>query len=118
MRSLKHFPEIILCVSPIDFRKGIRGLSVLIESGFGLDVFSVTLFIFTNKSKDAVKMLYWDKTGFAMWHKILDRERFKWPKKSEHKTIQLSSQELYWLLEGIDLSKIKKHNTLTYSSVS
>lgn len=115
MKSLSQFNEILLGTFPVDFRKGIRSLAALVESEYGARVFSGTLFLFTNKHKDSIKILYWDKTGFALWQKILDREKFKWPKNVACRTLPITTHELEWLLEGIDLAKIKRHKYLEYS---
>ena len=52
-------------------------LTVLVEAGLALDPFSERLFIFTNRREDAVKILYWERNGFCLWQKKLERERFK-----------------------------------------
>jgi transposase len=56
------------------------------------------MFIFCNRNQDKLKIVYWDKTGFAMWYKVLQKDRFKWPKLANMQHIQLSEQQLQWLL--------------------
>ena len=97
----------------VDFRKSINGLSVIIESEINLPVMSGALFIFCNKAKDKLKILYWDKTGFALWYKRLEKHRFKWPKISELDRLRLSEQQLQWLLGGYD---VVGHSTLNYTA--
>ena len=58
------------------------------------------VFVFCNKNRDKLKILYWDKTGFALWYKRLERERFKWPTQVDDETLSLSEQQLHWLLQG------------------
>ena len=106
-------PRIYLHRQFVDFRKSINGLSVIIESEMDLPVMSGALFIFCNKAKDKLKILYWDKTGFALWYKVLQKNRFKWPKLNDLKHIRLSEQQLQWLLGGYD---IIGHRTLNYTS--
>jgi transposase len=60
-----------------------------------------------------VKLLYWDETGMALWWKGLENEKFRWPKKDDN-TWNIEVKELRWLLEGVDLTKIKKHQKLEY----
>ena len=61
------------------------------------------MFIFCNKKQDKLKIIYWDKTGFVMWYKVLQKHRFKWPKLDDMRHIQLSEQQLDWLLSGMDV---------------
>ena len=85
---------------PVDFRKSINGLSALVEQSMQLPVFSGALFVFCNKRRDRIKILYWDKRGFCLWMKRLEEERFKWPVKASEDTLNLSEQEFQWLLQG------------------
>ena len=100
----------------VDFRKSIDGLSAVADSNFEADTFQKNLFVFVNRKKDKIKMLYWDRTGFALWYKRLEKGRFKWP-KVEDDTVELSREELGWLLQGIDLSKIRPHEELHFKKV-
>ena len=68
-----------VCLDPVDFRMGINGLSVLIEASLKYDPFSRNLFCFTNKRRNQIKVLYWERSGFCLWLKRLEEERFKWP---------------------------------------
>ena len=63
----------------VDFRKSINGLAAIVEQHMQLSPFADAVFIFCNKRKDKLKLLYWDKTGFALWYKRLDKAKFKWP---------------------------------------
>ena len=87
----------------VDFRKSINGLSVIVEASMELPAMSGALFIFCNKAKDKLKILYWDKTGFALWYKRLEKDKFKWPKKMDTDCIELNEQQLSWLLNGYDV---------------
>ena len=97
----------------VDFRKSINGLVVIVEQDMQLSPFSDALFVFTNKARDKLKILYWDRTGFALWYKRLDKERFKWPSKIESETLALSHQQLQWLLQGFE---VMGHPKLDYLS--
>ncbi len=106
--------QVYLHRAPVDFRKAINGLSLIVESDMLLPVFSDALFVFCNKKRDKLKLLYWDKTGFALWYKRLEKEKFKWPRKHNEKTIELTEEQLHWLLEGIDITK---HTPLNYQTI-
>ncbi len=118
MKGPASFSKIFLHRLPIDFRKGINGLSVLIETEADLPLFDDALFLFTNKRKDKVKALYWDRTGFALWQKRLEKERFKWPLKAPSDIVTLSNAQLSWLLDGYDIFRMKPHETLQFDGVT
>ncbi|MGR5096779.1 IS66 family insertion sequence element accessory protein TnpB [Vibrio maritimus] len=103
MKTFSEFDQLYLYPVPVDFRKSIDGLAYLVEQTMTLDPFQSALFVFCNKSKDKVKALYWDRTGFALWYKRLDRDRFRWPTKGTQ-TITLAPHELEALLAGFTLS--------------
>ncbi len=111
MINTEEFEYIYLHRNPVDFRKGIIGLSAYVQANMELDPFSSALFLFTNKKRNSVKMLYWDKTGFALWHKVLDCEKFPWPRKVSLETIIITDQQLDWLLQGIDFFKLSPHKS-------
>jgi len=117
MRPSNDLPEVYLCRNAVDFRKGINGLSTLVESTLELNPFSDQLFVFTNRSRDKVKILYWERSGFCMWQKQLDKEKFKWPHHLSGAVATLNGQQLNWLLDGYDLRYMKPHKTLSYESV-
>jgi transposase len=98
----------------VDFRKSINGLSVIIESEINLPVMSGALFIFCNRAKDKLKILYWDKTGFALWYKRLEKDKFKWPNRANEECMELTEQQLNWLLEGYD---VVGHQAVKYQSM-
>jgi len=107
-------PAVYLHRAPVDFRKSINGLSIIVESDMNLSALNGTLFVFCNKKRDKLKLLYWDKTGFALWYKRLEKEKFKWPRKLSKSTIELSESQLHWLLEGYDITK---HTPLNYQTL-
>jgi transposase len=117
MRPANTLSEIYLCLQPVDFRKGINGLAALVEGELGQDVFTERLFVFTNRSHDKVKILYWERTGFCLWLKRLEEARFKWPTFLGGQVATLTGQQLNWLLDGIDLRYVQPHQTLRYKSV-
>lgn len=106
--------DVYLHCSPVDFRKSINGLALIVEQSMGLNPYSDGLFLFTNKGKDKLKILYWDKTGFALWYKRLEKERFKWPQSSTD-VLNLTALQLDSLLDGYS---IIGHQPLSYTTVS
>lgn len=117
MRPANDLPAVYLCRDAIDFRKGINGLSILVEDALRLDPFSEQLFVFCNRSRNRIKILYWERSGFCMWQKRLEKARFHWPRKSQDDIVTLTSQQLNWLLDGYDIARMKPHEKLDFSSV-
>ena len=69
-----------------DMRKQINGLSMIVTEDIKADPFSGNLYLFTNKGKRLLNVLYWDQTGFCLWQKRLEKERFPWPKNRREKS--------------------------------
>ena len=110
--------QVYLCRAPVDFRKSIGGLSVLVEQGLELSPFGSALYVFINRRRDKIKALYWHRNGFCLWLKRLETAKFAWPADGETATQTISMQEFEWLLEGFDLWRNTPHKTLHFSSVS
>jgi transposase len=96
----------------IDFRKNINGLAALVEHELGLDPFACALYVFTNRRRDRVKILGWDRNGFWLLHKRLEQDRFVWPRRCPQQVVDLTVQQLHWLLDGIDLAAMQGHREL------
>lgn len=90
MKMFVDVPDVFLCNQFVDFRKSINGLAANVESELELSVLSGSLFVFCNKNRDKLKLLYWDNTGFALWYKRLDKDKFKWPKNLNADTMNLT----------------------------
>ena len=116
-RPSNDLPLVYVCRDVVDFRKGIASLSVLVEGTLALDPFSEHLFVFCNRKRDKVKVLYWERNGFCMWQKALEQARFKWPRKAPDEVITLTGQQLNWLLDGYDIMRMQAHERLYYHSV-
>jgi len=102
---------------PVDFRKAINGLALLVQDEMQLDAYAESLFVFINKSRNRIKLLYWEKNGFCLWMKRLEKNRFAWPLKHEGDTVSLDTQELNWLLDGFDIWRMPPHQRLFYEAV-
>jgi len=108
--------KVYLASGNTDMRKSINGLSIIVESRFELDPFSGHLFVFCNKRKNNIKVLYWDRNGFCLWQKRLEKERFRWPDIREE-IIVIEERELMWLMEGLEIKQEKAHRVLGYSNL-
>ncbi|WP_231656007.1 IS66 family insertion sequence element accessory protein TnpB [Pseudomonas californiensis] len=98
---------------PVDFRKSIDGLAALVELDIKVAVFDPVLFVFLNKPRNRVKILYWERNGFCLWLKRLESERFKTSPDVTDEAIVLTVQELEWMLDGFDLWRNRPHQVLT-----
>ncbi|MGI9134911.1 MAG: IS66 family insertion sequence element accessory protein TnpB [Rhodoferax sp.] len=101
----------------IDFRKNINGLASLVEHGLGMNVFASAVFVFGNRRRDRIKILGWDRNGFWLLQKRLEGARFVWPGK-DSAVVELTVQQLHWLLAGIDLSAMRGHAAVSYQRVA
>ena len=97
-----------------DMRKQINGLAVIVQEQMGQNPFSGSLFLFCNRYRRILKALYWDRNGFAMWQKRVEKDRFPWP-ESEESAREISTDQLKMLLAGIDFWGA--HQELSYNSV-
>lgn len=113
MFALSKFENIYLCCQHVDFRKGVGGLSSIIQDQLNLSPFSNYLFLFCNKSRKKVKAIYWDKTGFACWYKTLERDKYHWPFHLESETVIVSPEKLKKMLSGFNPWSIP-HKKLDY----
>lgn len=95
-----------VCATPVDMRKSIDGLALLVQPLFELDALSGHLFVFLSRGRDKVKVLYWDRHGFALWYKRLERGRFALPGELAQRG--LCAAELMLWLEGIDLQRTRR----------
>jgi len=107
--------RVFLAVGNTDMRKSINGLSILVERAMEMNPFDGDLFVFCNRRRNMIKILYWDKNGFALWHKRLEKHRFHWPTSAEQ-VVSLGAKELEWLLAGLDYTRAHEHLTYRFAS--
>lgn len=100
---------------PVDGRKAINGLALLVEHSLKLDPFAPAVFVFSNRRRDRIKLLVWDRTGFWLMLKRLEADRFRWPKEAA--VVELTVEQLHWLLAGIDLAALRPHPERHYRHV-
>jgi len=116
MLTLNPHTKVYIARQPLDFRKQIDGLSVYVQDILSLDPLSAHLFVFGNRTRDKIKILYWDNNGFCLLYKRLSKGRFPWPVKDQP-LLTCGLRELQWLVEGLDIRKLTERPTLAYSYV-
>lgn len=118
MRPSHDLPEVYLCLAPVDFRKGMASLAALVETDMAMSPFAARLFVFINRRRNGVKILYWEKNGFCLWQKRLEQERFHWLRRPGEAVAMITGQQLNWLLDGYDIARMRPHHELKYTCVS
>lgn len=109
--------KVFLAAGETDLRKSIGALSVLVSGQLELDPLSGHLFVFGNRRRNIVKILYWDRNGFCLWQKRLEQGRFHWPAAVDGAVLTLEWRELAWLLEGLEIRQRGAHERLVYETV-
>jgi transposase len=97
--------EIYLVCGPTDMRKGIDGLSAVVDLRLCCDSYESALFVFCNKSRNSVKVLEWDQDGFWLYQKRLEKGTFPWPDNGSVKKLLLSEHEFSCLVSGTKLRR-------------
>jgi transposase len=110
--------EVYLCREVVDMRRSIPGLSAFVEQELGLDPFARRLVVFCSRRRDKIKILYWERSGFVLWYKRLEKARFAWPaREATESVVAMTGRELNWLLDGIDIFAVRPHAELRFDSV-
>ena len=107
MLSLASTLRIFLAVEPADMRKGFDGLSQLVRDRIAQDPLSGHLYVFRNRRRDRLKILYWDRDGFALWYKRLEKGTFRFPEARDGR-VEVTPGEMAAVLEGIDLTHARR----------
>ncbi len=108
-----HLPasvRVYLCTAPCDMRRSFDGLYAVVSSTMQLNAFDGHLFVFSNRRKDRIKILYWDQDGFAIWAKRLEAGTYAMPftEPDGQRRCEITAQELGAILSGIDLSQANR----------
>lgn len=114
MISFDNIPNVYIAAGYTDLRKGIDGYAHIVQDNFHISPFQNAMFIFCNRQRDKIKILYWDTTGWWLMYKRLESGHFKWKKDEENKCVEITKQQLQWLLDGLKLeqkSAFKKSNS-------
>jgi transposase len=104
---------ILIYSRPIDMRRAIDGLATVVAECLDHSPTSGTIYVFYNRQGDKLKILYWQRNGFCLWYKRLEKDRFKLPKPSDQ-ALEITMQQLRWLLDGLDFTKLQGHGRDSY----
>lgn len=114
MLAFNEQAAVYLRTGPTDMRKSINGLAAIVQNEMKLNPFETGYYVFCNKARRLLKLLYWDNTGFALWYKRLEQYRFPWPDEEEE-VKKITAGQIRWLLSGIDF--FSAHKKLHFSVV-
>ena len=117
MLMLPPNTRIYIATQRADMRKSMDGLSALVQSVLHKDPLSGHLFVFLNQRGDKLKILYWDRNGFCLWYKRLEKCTFRLPQITGA-VFTVNAVELGMILEGIDLTHQRRLETLSYDIVN
>ncbi len=95
--------QIYISTNFVDMRKSIDGLTLLVHENFGLDVVDRSLFLFINKSRTRIKILYYENNGFWLFLKRLEKGKFQYVVDETRLVKTISDVQLNWLLQGVDM---------------
>ena len=119
MLSLSPAIQVFMAIEPVDLRKGFDGLSAAVQNVFDRNVLDGHLFLFLNRRRDRIKLLWWDRDGLALFYKRLERGTYEVPRHAPgNKQLRLDATQLSLLLNGVQLDSVKhrRRYTLTKSS--
>jgi len=108
--SLPASVRIFLCIEVTDMRRGFDGLAAMVTEFLKDDPLSGHMFVFRNRRRDRVKILYWDRDGYALWYKRLEKGTFKFPSvtSSRSRRVEVKASDLMMLLDGVDLRSVRR----------
>lgn len=106
--------KIYIQMTPVDMRKSIDGLTALIVDEFSMQPQCGAIFIFFNKQRDKIKAVYWDKNGFILHYKRLDKGRFKISKSTTDPVLEINAAQFQWLFAGLDFQLMNEFSHLNY----
>lgn len=109
--------KVFLHREPIDFRAGINSLVTLVEQSMQLDPFARAVYAFHNRRRNRIKLLLYERNGFWLMLRRLEEDHFIWPRRQQA-VIELTTEQLRWLLEGIDIEAMCRHPARRYRHAS
>ncbi len=107
--------QVFLYRDAVDFRKSIDGICAIVGADLGRNPADRSLYVFTNRGRDKIKLLVWHLNGYWLLYKRLDRQRFKWPDWFDGEALALEAEQLDYLLDGYDLNGMRPHRTIEYA---
>ncbi len=109
MLTLPPSVRIYLAIGQVDMRRGHDGLAAIVRGQWKLDLYGGHLFVFLGRRADRCKILFWDRGGFVLYYKRLDRGRFRLPRiPADATSVAIDATELAMLLYGIDVVAVKR----------
>lgn len=119
MLSISPAVKIFLYAETADLRRGYDGLAALVEDAMGENPLSGHLYLFINRRHNRIKMLYWAGDGYAIWMKRLERGSFELPRAdADSPSVKITPSELALILEGIELSSVRRRKRYRLSKAS
>jgi len=117
MISLDAHTKVYLAAGATDLRKQIDGLAALVIDVLQADPFSHHVFVFCNRGRDKLKILFYHTNGFWLWYRRLERQRFWWPQRGTEGPVECSLRELRWLLDGLDPGRVQAHKRAEFDLI-
>ena len=114
----RDYAQVHLACGATDMRKSIDGLAAIVTYSFELDPFGPSLFVFCNRGRDKLKILFWENNGFWLFYRRLEKGRFPWPTEAGPSPRTIDRRQLQWLLDGLELEQSKAHQPLAFSHVA
>ena len=100
---------------PVDMRKQIDGLAALVATELGQDPADRSMYVFTNRGRDKIKLLIWHLNGYWLLYKRVEKQRFQWPDWFEGDSVTLTHEQLEYLLDGYNLNGMRPHRKLFFA---
>lgn len=104
--------RVYLALGTTDMRKSIDGLAALVAASLVLDPLSAHWFVFCNRGRDKLKILYWDHNGYWLYYRRLERGRFAWPQQAPGEALSITPRQLAWLLDGLAIEQSRAHRAV------
>lgn len=117
LTNYENATKVYLACGNTDMRKSIDGLTAIVAAVYQLDLFNDSFFVFCNKQRNKIKILRWDRNGFWLYYKRLEKGRFKWPDDKKTQTLAIDRRQLQWLLEGLTLEQKQAHKPVAARGV-
>ena len=112
--------RIFLAAESTDMRKGFDSLAYLVESSMALDPISGHLFVFRSRRGDRIKILWWDRDGYCLWYKRLEKGSFRFPAATTtngSKGVEVKAADLMMILDGVDLGSVRRQRRYSRETV-
>ena len=106
--------DVFFYTEPVNMRCSIDGLSIIVAERLAREPGNGAWYVFLNRARDKLKILTWQCNGFCLWYKRLEKERFQVVASED--VLVLTCQQLRWLIDGLDYTKLQGHKALSYTS--